>query len=243
VPARALQDLYENPTTPLAVGVEPARVQAEVIARRLLTHRRHRATAVDIGCGDGATGIAAVQACAESNIDLALVGIDWSVAGLTKARQLGVAVARGSVESPGFPLAGGSVDVVIMSEIIEHVVDTDVLLIEAFRVLKGGGLLVCSTPNLAAWYNRVLLAAGVQPVFSEVSLQGIYGRPGNEVVGHLRLFTKRALVQLLEANDYVDVAVSGMPYHDVPRGFKAIDRALCRFPGLSSLLLGIATKP
>lgn len=46
-----------------------------------------------------------------------------------------------------------------------------------------------STPNLAAWYNRALLLAGVQPVFSEVSLRAIHGRPGTEVVGHLRLYT------------------------------------------------------
>ena len=81
-----------------------------------------------------------------------------------------------------------------MSELIEHLVDTDSALDEALRVLKPGGSLLLSTPNLAAWYNRGLLALGVQPIFSEVSLRGVYGRPGSVVAGHLHMFTRGALV-------------------------------------------------
>ena len=80
-----------------------------------------------------------------------------------------------------------------MSELIEHLVDTDSALDEAWRVLKPGGWLLLSTPNLAAWYNRGLLALGVQPVFSEVSLRGVFGRPGTVVAGHLHMFTRRHL--------------------------------------------------
>ena len=90
----------------------------------------------------------------------------------------------------------------IMSELIEHLVDTDAAVEEARRVLRPGGILLLSTPNLAAWFNRGLLGLGIQPVFSEVSLRGIYGRPGHEVVGHLRLFTRRALVEFLTARGF-----------------------------------------
>jgi SAM-dependent methyltransferase len=141
------------------------------------------------------------------------------------------------------PLAPASVDVVIMSELIEHLVDTDAALAEAWRVLARDGTLLLSTPNLAAWYNRVLLAVGVQPLFTEVSLHGIYGRPGSEVVGHLRIFTRRALAGLLEASGFVDVDISGAPYHDVPRPFRPLDRLMCRVPSLASILLASARKP
>ena len=129
----------------------------------------------------------------QAGVDVTIIGLDWSVAALDQARGDGLEVVRGSVEHPGLPLRHRSVDVVIISELIEHLVDTDTVLSEARRVLRPGGSLLLSTPNLAAWYNRGLLMFGVQPMFTEVSLQGIYGRPGHEVVGHLRVFTRRAL--------------------------------------------------
>jgi SAM-dependent methyltransferase len=169
--------------------------------------------------------------------------MDWSVAALKQARAREVLVVRASADDGGLPLAPSSVDVVIMSELIEHLVDPDAALDEAWRVLRPGGTLLLSTPNLAAWYNRVLLAVGVQPLFTEVSLRGIYGRPGTEVVGHLRLFTRRALEGLIGAMGFVDVEMTGAPYHDVPGPFKPLDRLFCHTPSLASNLLLAARKP
>jgi 2-polyprenyl-3-methyl-5-hydroxy-6-metoxy-1,4-benzoquinol methylase len=126
---------------------------------------------------------------------------------------------------------------VIMSELIEHLVDTDAAAEEARRVLRPGGTLLLSTPNLAAWYNRGLIGLGIQPVFSEVSLKGIYGRPGQEVVGHLRLFTRRALEEFLTARGFTCERVCGAPYHDVPRPLRPLDRWLCHWPSAASILL------
>jgi SAM-dependent methyltransferase len=124
-----------------------------------------------------------------------------------------------------------------MSELIEHLVDTDSALDEAHRVLKPGGSLLLSTPNLAAWYNRGLVALGVQPVFSEVSLRGVYGRPGSVVAGHLHLFTRGALVGLLAARGFAVVRVSGARYHDVPGPLRPLDRVFCAWPAAASILL------
>jgi hypothetical protein len=62
-------------------------------------------------------------------------------------------------------------------------------------------------------------------------------------VGHLRVFTRRALVGLLDANGFVSIEIRGAPYHDVPKLFKPLDRLLCRTPSLSSILLASARKP
>lgn len=204
-----LRRLYEDPRTPFCSGLERAELQAAMLADTATVLARPLVVG-DIGCGDGtATAVAMARCQMTAGAEVSLIGLDWSRAALEEARRRGVRVAWASVTGSGPPLASGSVDVVIMSELIEHLVDTDAALDEAARVLVPGGRLLLSTPNLAAWYNRVLLAVGVQPAFTEVSLRGIYGRPGHEVVGHLRIFTRRALEQWLASAGFVGIEITG----------------------------------
>jgi 2-polyprenyl-3-methyl-5-hydroxy-6-metoxy-1,4-benzoquinol methylase len=203
----------------------------------LRTAPRH-AVIVDIGCGDGM----ATEVAARLNPGHQFVGVDWSADALRQAQPRGLALIRAGVEGPSLPLASASADVVIMSEVIEHLVDTDSALEEAFRILKPRGSLLLSTPNLAAWYNRGLLALGVQPVFSEVSLRGVFGRPGSQVAGHLHMFTRRALTGLLAARGFESIKVKGARYHDVPRPLRPLFVAFCAWPSASSILLVHARK-
>jgi SAM-dependent methyltransferase len=191
------------------------------------------AVVLDVGCGDGA----AAAVAARRNPGHRLIGLDWSAGALAQARGAGIPLIRAGLDARGLPVAAGRADVVIMSELIEHLVDTDGALDEARRVLRPAGSLLLSTPNLAAWYNRGLLALGVQPVFSEVSLRGVYGRPGSQVAGHLHMFTRRALVGLLEASGFSVQRVTGARYHDVPRPLRPLDRAFCGWPAAASILL------
>jgi ubiquinone/menaquinone biosynthesis C-methylase UbiE len=241
--ASSLRSLYEDPQTPLSSGRERAERQARLLAKTAAASGRPL-VAVDVGCGDAMATTVAIARCKLTvGADVSFIGIDWSITALELARRRGVCVVRADLAGGGLPLAAASVDVVVMSELIEHLVDTDAALEETLRVLVPGGTLVLSTPNLAAWYNRALLALGVQPLFTEVSLRGIYGRPGKVVAGHLHIFTRRALSQLLSARGFVDVDIKGAPYHDVPRPLRPLDRAFCRAPGLASILLATARRP
>jgi SAM-dependent methyltransferase len=236
-PDNRLRDFYADPLVPASSGPDRAYRQAAMLAD-LLAAAPAPARIVDVGCGDGF----ATEVAASRNPAHHVVGVDWSAGSLAQARRRGLAVLRGGVDSPGLPIASGSVDVVIMSELIEHLVDTDFAIEEAYRVLKPGGSLLLSTPNLAAWYNRVLLAAGVQPVFSEVSLRSVFGRPGSQVAGHLHMFTRRALVEFLAAYRLECVRVAGARYHDVPAIMAPLDRAFCHWPAAASILLVHARK-
>jgi SAM-dependent methyltransferase/uncharacterized protein YbaR (Trm112 family) len=236
--AGPLRSLYEAPQTTLASGAERARRQLRMI-EPLLDSARRPLRILDIGCGDGAaTALLARRAAGHT-----VIGADWSVQALELAREQGLAVVRGGIDDPGLPVPDRSLDVVVFSEVIEHLVDTDAALEEIVRVLRPGGSLLLSTPNLAAWFNRVLLLAGVQPLFTEVSLRAIHGRPGSEVVGHLRVFTRRALLALLSAHGLRTVAVRGAGYHDTPRVLRPLDRLLRAVPSLAADLLVHATTP
>jgi len=235
-PANPLRAFYENPETPLSSGPDRARRQARMLTG-ILRNAHRPAVILDVGCGDGS----ALAAAKEHNPAHRFAGIDWSADALRQARAHGLTVLRGSVD-PRLPVADGAADVVIMSELIEHLVDPDGAVAEVRRVLRPGGDLLLSTPNLAAWYNRGLLAAGIQPVFSEVSLTGVFGRPGHIVAGHLRLFTRRALTEFLTASGFRCLTVAGARYHDVPKPLRPLDRAFCRWPSAASILLVQARK-
>jgi SAM-dependent methyltransferase len=235
-PGDPLQAFYESPGVPLSSGPERARRQAQMLAG-ILRDRTDPAVIIDVGCGDGA----ALELAARRNPGHRFAGVDWSADALRQARTRCLTVVRGSV-NPGLPVADGAADVVIMSELIEHLVDPDGAVAEVRRILRPGGSLLLSTPNLAAWYNRGLLAFGIQPVFSEVSLTGVFGRPGHVVAGHLRLFTRRALTEFLTASGFRCVTVAGARYHDVPRPLRPLDRAFCRWPSAASILLVHARK-
>lgn len=235
--AGPLRGFYEKPDVPGSSGPDRARRQAQML-RAVLRGVGSPASIVDIGCGDGA----ATALAARVNPGHRILGLDWSADALRRARAHGLALIRAEAEPGGLPIASGHADVVIMSEILEHLVDPDSVLEEVRRVLRPGGTLLLSTPNLAAWYNRGLLAVGVQPVFTEVSLRGVFGRPGSQVAGHLRLFTRRALVGLLAARGFGAIRVSGACYHDVPRLLRPLDTAFCAWPAAASILLARAVR-
>jgi SAM-dependent methyltransferase len=210
----------------------PATNEAQEAQARRLVDRRDPVL-VDIGCGGGAGTARLAQAIGATRV----LGVDLSQPSLSDATDAGR--YRG-VRASGLaiPARGGAADVVMLNDVIEHVVDPDALLDEIARVLRPGGVLLLSTPNLAAWFNRAALAVGTQPAFSEVSLRAIHGRPGAEVVGHLRLFTLKALRSLLGARGFDVVAVHGAPYHDTPRPLRPLDRAVARVrPAMSAILV------
>jgi SAM-dependent methyltransferase len=232
-----LRSFYERPEVPASSGQDRARRGARLL-REELRGAGAPALIVDVGCGDGAATLLAAQV----NPGHRIVGLDWSADSLRRARSRGLTVVRDEVEPAGLPIASGCADVVVMSELIEHLVDPDSALEETRRVLKPGGALLLSTPNLAAWYNRGLLALGVQPLFTEVSLRGVFGRPGSQVAGHLRVFTSRALIGLLAARGFGSIRLSGACYHDLPGPLRPLDRAFCRWPAAASILLARARK-
>ena len=75
-------------------------------------------------------------------------GLEINEVEVAAMRERGLTVYRGTLEQVNLP--GGSIDVVCMSHVLEHVQDLRSLLTEVRRVLKPGGVFVTSQPHYAA---------------------------------------------------------------------------------------------
>ncbi|MCF2528242.1 class I SAM-dependent methyltransferase [Yinghuangia soli] len=238
--AARLQAFYQAEDTPYRSGQDRIRRQLALL-KPVVEHAVKPLTLLDLGCGDGHA--TARMARLLSGPQHRVIGVDWSETALARARARGVQTVRAALDAGPLPFDDGAADIVVMSEIVEHLVDPDAAVAEAYRVLRPGGHLFLSTPNLAAWFNRMLLLAGVQPAFSEVALSGIYGRPGADVAGHLRLFTRRALVEFLTARGFRRIRITGAAFEAVPAPGRPLDRLLTRVPSASAILLAHARTP
>ena len=65
-----------------------------------------------------------------------------------KIRDKGLIPLIPDVNVDRIPLSDKSIDVIIFEEVIEHLYNSDLVMIEIKRLLKEGGTLVLSTPNL-----------------------------------------------------------------------------------------------
>jgi 2-polyprenyl-3-methyl-5-hydroxy-6-metoxy-1,4-benzoquinol methylase len=125
----------------------------------------------------------------------------------------------------------GPFDLIFCGEVVEHLFDPDALLDDVRALMAPDAVLLLSTPNLAYLLNRLLLVGGISPMFLENSARRKLGRrtkllgQGNETQGHIRLFTYRAMRDLLELQQLELVRVHGVPVWSNP-----LDRLIAKLP-------------
>ena len=145
------------------------------------------------------------------------------------------------------PFADSTFDILYAGEVIEHLVDTDMFMSEARRVLKTDGLLIITTPNLACWLNRIMLLFGYQPYFTELSfLDKTLGRmtilkryeKQKSGMGHLRIFTSKGLRDFVKLHGFFQMSIKTVPIEFNPLYF-AIDKVFSVF-GLGSDVVSIS---
>ncbi len=177
-------------------GLEPPYYAARL--RFLLEHVPPGARVLDVGCGEGRFTSALARAGRPA------VGIDVAREPLRRAWARDGALDVRLVGAAGpWPLEDCGFDAVWAGEVIEHVLDTAGWLSEVRRVLRSGGAIVLSTPDHGP-LRRLALGLGARAFEAHFDPRG----------DHLRFYTRRALVALLEDFGFEDVrtrALGGVP--------------------------------
>src|SRR4051812_47206438 len=141
---------------------------------------------LDVGCS---SGYLAEPLSQRRNT---IVGIELDPDAAREAERWCERVVVGDVESMELPFEPASFDVILCGDVIEHLRDPRAALARLRPFLRPGGRLVASTPNVANWAMRVSLLAGRW----RYTDRGLLDRT------HTHLFTKRTLVETVEAAGY-----------------------------------------
>jgi methionine biosynthesis protein MetW len=157
-------------------------------------------TLLDAGCGQGDLYDLIKIKYAE------IYGVDIDLKALKRAKTKGYSTVKGDLNKETLPFRNSSFDAVVCLDVIEHLIDPRYLLKEVHRVLKEGGILIISTPNVQWLYHllRLLCGRGLKTSFSSLNdpLNG----------GHLHYFTFRDVKKMLEAHKFKILQEDGT-YH------------------------------
>jgi 2-polyprenyl-3-methyl-5-hydroxy-6-metoxy-1,4-benzoquinol methylase len=163
-----------------------------------LNERRHRAHAklldavgignrvLDVGCS---SGYLARPLAERGNT---IVGVELDPKAAREAEEFCELVLVGDVETMDLPLEPGSFDVVLGGDVVEHLRDPAGTLARLRPLLRPGGRVVLSTPNVANWAIRLSLLSGRW----RYTDRGILDR------SHTHLFTRATLAETLERAGY-----------------------------------------
>jgi len=212
---------------------------------KLLRKFKIKATAyLDLGCSDGqiTEEVAKIVDAKE------VFGIDIDCNALESAKLRGIKTFNLDLSKDRIPLNDGSVDLITAFEVIEHLVNPDNMLKEAYRVLRRGGYFIISCPNLSWWVNRIVLALGYQPYLTNCSLYYDVGKLWRPLKsgctgGHLRSYTLRALKELLEIYKFHVIKVKATTITIVPKWLRTLDVLIAKLrPSLGLNIIILARK-
>ncbi|PYI93052.1 MAG: SAM-dependent methyltransferase [Verrucomicrobia bacterium] len=169
---------------------------------------------LDVGCGNG-------YLCGKFlELGASVVGVDLSVEGIQ--------LARGKYPGARFELIGADEDIlgklnedpfdlVVSTEVVEHLYRPRLWANACFAALKPGGRFICTTPYHGYWKNLVISLLGRWDAHANPLWDG----------GHIKLWSKRTLSELLVETGFRDLKIKGVG----------------RMPGLRMTMVASGEKP
>ncbi|MGA8215713.1 MAG: class I SAM-dependent methyltransferase [Candidatus Sulfotelmatobacter sp.] len=171
--------------------------------KRLAQSLGKKGPVLDLGCGNGSLSHEL------SKLGFEVHGVDRSESGIQIAREAfpQVQFSLGDVEkvlSPD-PFQAESFDVVVSTEVVEHLYHPRRLIQNAFRLLKPSGHFIISTPYHGYVKNVVLALSGKMDNHFTALWDG----------GHIKFWSRKTLSGLLMEKGFTDVRFVGtgrVPY-------------------------------
>lgn len=150
-------------------------VGRHILLRRLLDRylTSDSCTILDLGCGNGHTILELIGR------GFRVIGLDRHAQGLLSLRRAMVPAPLLQSDAGRLPFSAGSLDAVVLLDVLEHVEEGTVLA-EIHRVLKSGGRLLLSVPAMNwLWSHR------------------------DRAAGHRRRYTRSTLVSVLKSEEFL----------------------------------------
>ncbi len=155
---------------------------------------------LDIGCGNGSQLALPLAQDARLNI----VGIDTDARSIEHAQRLSEAkenldfVCASVTETP----SDQPFDVIILSEVLEHLAQPEEMLKTATRLMSRDGILIVTVPNgygefeIDSWIFRLLRLQKIVDRFAKQS--EVLAATDNSESGHIQFFTRPRLARLFK---------------------------------------------
>jgi SAM-dependent methyltransferase len=228
-----------------------AQARYDIVLDLILADIPPPARVVELGAAPGEQSLGFARAGYQvTAVDLGLASDDWegAPAGTMEHafREAEIELVQWNLDEQPYPLPDEHFDVVVMTEVLEHLREYPARsLQEVRRILRPGGRLYLTTPNAAYVRNRLQLLAG-RTVMTPLP-DWIGGLPHAR---HAREYTFSEIRELLEYGGLTPRLLAGRHFH-VESGRsglavaakRAIDVLARARPTLGPAILAVAERP
>lgn len=156
---------------------------------------------LEIGCGEGRFSAVLKEKAALDGLSITVTGIEIDPQRAEVAKGFLDVIYVGDVEDNDFYLVPDSYDCIICNDVLEHLKDPWKVLAHAHSLLKPGGYIVGSIPNVRYW--GVLKSLLIEKEWR-------YSDEGVLDVTHFRFFTRASIDRMFKGAGYESIELTGI---------------------------------
>ncbi len=155
-----------------------------IIADIIYTLSKPKTRILDLGCDVGFLG----KTLKDLSIDFEIYGVDINKKNLEKAKNIYKKTYLFDLNLESWPIHD-KFEIIVLADTLEHLVNPNIAITNVLKLLKTGGKLIISVPNIVFWWSRIQILLGKFPKEN----RGIFDKT------HLHHYTNRTIHQLIKS--------------------------------------------